>query len=254
VTARTERPSWSEYLECFHATEPGVTDDILQNATRQQVNPYQWLVEPLHEVTRLLDLACGNGPVHRLVRETAWIGADRSPAELGRARQDGARRMIRSEANALPFPSGVFDGFVCSMALMLLDPLETSLAELRRVLRPDATGVITIPGTWPLNPSDLWRYGRLMTSLRLTHLRYPNDRALLRLHRVLDRQGFNVISDQRRRFAYTISDDEAARRFVRSLYLPGVPEARIRHAERITAHRQGHRIGIPLRRVVVKAA
>lgn len=253
MTNQIRPTDWGNYLEGFHARRPGITDDILRSTTRRGISPHRWMVEPVSEVTRLLDLACGNAPLHGLVSEPAWTGVDRSAAELARALQRGARRLIRSDASALPFPAGSFDGFVCSMALMLLQPLDPSLAELRRVLRPGATGVISIPGTWPLTAADLWRYGRIMASLRITHLRYPNDHALLHLRRVMVSHGFGILSDQRRRFAFPVDDDSSGRRFVRSLYLPGVAAARVRSAETAAAHWAGHRIGIPLRRIVVRA-
>ncbi|MGH9304276.1 MAG: class I SAM-dependent methyltransferase [Acidimicrobiales bacterium] len=211
---------------------------------------------PISPSGLVLDLACGSAPVYRVWREVssvAWVGVDRSAAELARARQQGASPLVRADASQLPFSSGVFEVVVCSMAIMLLQPLESVLAEIHRVLRPKGTGVLTLPGSWPLHMSELLRYGRLMVALRRTHLSYPNDRRIVHLARLLRLAGFEVAGDARRRFAYPLADKASARRFVGSLYLPAIPNGREARASRVAERWVGSEIGIPLRRVIVRA-
>lgn len=249
-----DRQSWAGYLQRFHQQRPGITDDILAASTSDGINAYQWLLEPFPDRARLLDIACGNAPLHRLTAPAGWwVGIDRSEAELARAATQGAGPLVRAEASSLPFASHSVEAVACSMALMLVQPIDAALKEMHRVIRPGGLAAMTIPGTWPLTAADLWRYSRLMAVLRLTHLAYPNDRPLRRAGHLLRRHGFDVADDRRRRFIYTPSSAEAARMFVRSLYLPGVPDSRVARAESMAARWAGHPVGIPLRRLVLRA-
>jgi len=140
------------------------------------------------------------------------------------------------------------------MAIMLLQPLDAVLTEIRRVLVTGGIGVFMLPGSRPLRVADLLHYLQLMIAVRRTHLAYPNDRLLIRSEGVFHRAGFELVADERLRFEYTFGDEEATRRFVNSLYLPAVPDARVADASRRAAGWVGERMGIPLRRMMVRAA
>ena len=76
----------SEERTAFHRDQAGITEDVLALAKVDGVTPYQWLCEPLRDVSSLvLDIACGSGPVRRLLGGVDWIGVDRSSDELSRA-------------------------------------------------------------------------------------------------------------------------------------------------------------------------
>jgi hypothetical protein len=147
----------------------------------------------------------------------------------------------------------VFSAVVCSMALMLLQPVEQLLLEVRRMLAHGGTAVFMVPGSRPLKLQDLYRYGRLMVAVRQTHLRYPNDRSLRRLGALLDASDLELVSDERVRFAYMLGDIGSAVRFVDSLYLPGVSQARAARAALAAERWVGSELGVPLRRIIVRA-
>ncbi len=249
---RADEGSWTRYLDEFHAERPGITEDTLARARSGATTPYGWLVEPLGIAGPVLDLACGSAPLLAGRGWTGWVGADLSAAELSRARARGATRLVRADAAGLPIATGSCRQVVCSMAIMVLQPLDAVLGELRRVLHTSGVAALLLPGTLPVTPHDVARYGRLMLAVRRARLTYPNDRLVGRLPDRLGAAGLTVIDDRRRRFALPIADAAMGRLFVRSLYLPDVPPARVEVAAQVAAGWAGSDIGIPLRRLVIR--
>lgn len=249
------RGEWQEYLGAFHARFPGITEEILGASRSGGLDPYGWLLETVPDGSNLLDLACGSAPLLSAGWDGPWVGLDRSAAELELASRDGDRRVVPGDADHLPFGDGSFDVLACSMALMLLDPLHDCLAEVSRVLAPGGLMVVLLPGgPHTLKATDLTRWTLLLWRLRRFRLTYPNDGALAHLDRTLSRSGLTIAGDERRRFAYPMTDRQAARRFVNSLYLPRVGDRRVDAAERLAERWVGSAIGIPLRRVVLVRA
>lgn len=75
-----------------------------------------------------------------------WVGGDVSPAVVAQARGSGADLAV-VDVRALPFATGAFDGVLSTSTLDHFDDpadLTTSLAELRRVLRPGGVLVLTL--------------------------------------------------------------------------------------------------------------
>ncbi|HVA42658.1 MAG TPA: methyltransferase domain-containing protein [Acidimicrobiales bacterium] len=246
---------WRTYLRAFHEERPGITEEILAASTSAGQNSYGWLLELIPQDANLLDLACGSAPLLRAGWRGRWVGADRSPAELDRAIANGGLSVIVADALGLPFDDHSFAAVACSMALMLLEPLDDCLAEVARVLVPGGTVALLLPGgPIPLTGGDLRRWGRLFVALRRTRFEYPNDRAVRQLDETMRRHGLEILTDDRRRFAYPVASRDAASRFVDSLYLPGVPTARAHAARRVANSWVGSEIGIPLRRVLLRAA
>jgi SAM-dependent methyltransferase len=245
-------PSWSGYLDRFHRERPGITEATLARADAGGTNPYQWLLEPAPSTPRLLDLACGNGPVLERYPPAGWVGVDLAPAELALARRRGGVALVRAEAGRLPLAPGSFPAAVCSMAIMILPTLDTVLGEISRVLAPGGTAVLLLPGSWPLTARDLGRYQRLMLALRRTHLGYPNDRALTRLRTRAGAAGLRIVDDRRRRFVMPVRDAADGHLFVRSLYLPDVSDERVAAAAEVAARWAGSDIGVPLRRITLR--
>lgn len=244
--------TWPDYLEWFHHHRPGITTDTLGTAHHNGIDPYQWALEPLGNPPRLIDIACGDAPTFARKPSPGWVGVDMSTAELHRARTRGGQAVVRADATRIPLAPGSAPAVICSMALMVIQPLDAVLAEIRRVLTPDGTAVALLPGGWPLTLRDLYRYAQLMIALRRTHLAYPNDRDLTRLRTHTTRVGLDIVDDRRRRFDLPLPDDSAAERFVASLYLPGVQTDRqVRAATRAARWAPGA-IGIPLRRVILR--
>jgi len=244
---------WDAYLAEFHSDRAGITEDTLGRATDGETDPYTWLLDPLDRATPVLDIACGSAPLHPRTQAGGWIGLDSSAGELAAARRQGDHPLLRADAAGLPIASGSVDAVVCSMALMILRPLDAVLGEIRRVLRTDGIAVAMFPGGRPLTVQDLSRYGRLMISLRRPHLAYPNDRALKHLNHRAQCAGLSVVDDRRRRFQLPLPDAAHGEQFVRSLYLPGVPDRHVAAAARVAAGWAGSSIGLPLRRVVLRS-
>lgn len=247
---------WTEYLDDFHRDRPGITEDILAHARGAdgEDDPYRWLLEPLDGVVPVLDVACGSAPLRNWSAPHGWIGVDRSAGELGRAAASGVELLVRGDAAMLPFATGRFRAVVCSMAIMLLQPFEAAVTELTRVLAPGGVGVLLLPGRRPLTVSDLARYVRLMVLLRRTHLAYPNDRDTARLPAILARAGLEVTSDERRRFVVRFDSPDSVDLFVNSLYLPGVPAARMAAAVASLQGWNDSELGVPLRRIGFRRA
>lgn len=98
---------------------------------------------------RVLDYGCGVGYVCSLFADRGYdvTGIDVSPAALAIARDREPRATFLESPpdGLLPFDDEVFDVVTCLGVLEHIpDPLPV-VAELRRVARPDATGVWVVP-------------------------------------------------------------------------------------------------------------
>lgn len=244
---------WPAYLAAFHHERPGITEDVLTRCTLRTgggPNPYGWLVDGLAPGARTVDLGCGSAPTRPLVAGQ-WIGLDRSSDELARAVAAGAEPLVRGDIARLPLTDASADAVTCSMALMLVDPLDGALAEIRRILRPSGQLRVLLPTRAPLTWGDRGHYVRMFLAGRTT-TSFPPSPLRRRPAEVLARHGFAVTADERTRFALVVSTPDQARRFVDSWYLPGVSaERRARAADR-AARAVPFTIGVPLRRVVAE--
>lgn len=250
---RPQEIDWSELLKTFHARRPGITEDILSRShSTGRLTPYEWVVAPIGAGLKVLDVACGSGPCMDLRRSEPWIGLDQSKEELERARCAGRALLVRGDATVLPFRSDSFDCVVCSMALMLVQPLGHMIDEVNRVLRDGATFIFLIPGRRPLRARDVVRYARLVRRLGRWRLHYPNDRALRDVASRLKESGLEVINDERERFSLQLRTIEDTTQFVQSLYLPNVTSIEMEDAIALAATWQGTEIGIPLRRIIAR--
>jgi SAM-dependent methyltransferase len=140
------------FLQDFHNARPGLTAQVFADLPVQADDGHAWpstyqaLVSRLPtdgSVRSVLDLACGDGYLlsllaQRLGEDVQLSGLDMSPGELAAAQvRLGARALLlRGRAQALPVPDASVDAVSCHLALMLMDDLDTVLAQLRRVLRP----------------------------------------------------------------------------------------------------------------------
>jgi SAM-dependent methyltransferase len=146
---------------------------------------------------RVLELGCGTGEFTRRVASSgaSIVALDLSPELLAKARaRVGAREsvwFIRGNAEILPFPCAHFDAvFGCSVLHHL--NLETTLAEVQRVLRPGGRLTFSEPNLF--NPQVF-----LMFKVRGLRARFgvsPDEMAFSRatITRALQRLGFGQIS------------------------------------------------------------
>jgi SAM-dependent methyltransferase len=249
----TRADSWDAYLADFHAQRPGITEDLLAPAQLPDgTDPYAWLLEGVPDAGRILDLACGSAPLRAALGDR-WVGIDRSAAELARAASLDSSAILRGDATALPFADGSFAAVVCSMALMLIRPIEAATAELIRVLRPGGTLHVLLPTTAPLHWKDRARFARLYATIRAM-AQLPPTAMRRRPGATLARFGFEVVDDRRARFAYPIRNGADADRLVDALYLPGVAPDRIEAGKHRARGWVGSEIGLPLHRIIATPA
>jgi SAM-dependent methyltransferase len=88
---------------------------------------------------RCLDLGCGTGVPTEVVAELGWsvVGIDISADLLGIARGRGLE-VVEAPADALPFEDASFDAAVSFWTHTDIDEFRAALAEVARVLRPEA--------------------------------------------------------------------------------------------------------------------
>ncbi|MDB6169783.1 MAG: methylase [Verrucomicrobia bacterium] len=146
------------------------------------VNPFYFarhgLIETLRPLFReltgeVLDVGCGSKPYRAHIPATQYVGLD---VDNALTRSLGAADVFY-DGKFFPLPDGRFDGVLCSQVLEHVFAPEAFLAEIRRVLRPGGSLLLTVPAMWDEHeqPHDYGRY----TSFGL--------RALL------ERAGFEVI-------------------------------------------------------------
>lgn len=129
----------------------------------------------------VLDVGCGDGAhVIAAARQGARaVGADRSPAMIGAARQRAAEAGLPAEfrvadASALPFADGRFDVVLAVTVLCFVRDAPGALREMARVLAPGGRLVLGELGRWSAwaarrryrarRGSPLWRGARFRTA------------------------------------------------------------------------------------------
>jgi SAM-dependent methyltransferase len=243
---------WAAYLSVFHTEQPGITERVLRRARCAAGDPYDWLGAAVPGTGRVLDVACGSAPLWSHLAGRAYLGVDLSAAELALARQRGAGPLLRASATAVPVADETVDTVVCAMALHVIQPLPAVFAEIGRVLVPGGRLAALVPDRGPLRGADpLWLAG-LMAALGRT-IGYPGDTALRHgLPQLLGAAELHLVDDRRRRFTYRLRTPEDADLLLSSLYLPGLPERRLRVARRWlhTLARAHAKLPVPLRRIL----
>ena len=248
--------TWDRYLASYHTGHPGITERILARARHATAgSPYSWLRAAIPpDPGAVVDVACGSAPLHPLLPDAvSYLGIDRSRAELSYAAGQGRGPLVTADALSLPLPSGSVDVVACSMAVMLLQPIDAALAEVARVLRPGGRFVTMRPVGTPFRPADLRVAGTLVASLRHTP-EMPQRFSGSGLRARLQRAGLRVTSDEALRFVHPLESAADAGCAVEALYLPHVGDDRRRTAAVALARiaRPGRELPIPLRRTVAR--
>lgn len=145
-TRRAESCFWDCYARCYDGLQATI--------------PYRRLVEravacvPPHAGT-LLDAGCGTGnllhAIHRRHPALALHGLDFSAAMLRRAKTKLTNAVLTAGNlnEALPYPTGFFDVVTCINALYAVARPESTVAELRRVLKPGGALIVSSPCAQP---------------------------------------------------------------------------------------------------------
>lgn len=134
------------FLRSFHERYPGITAASMASLTDESgQSSYCVLAQEALAGTvapRVLDLGCGDGvllaQVAKMSPAAQLTGIDLVPAEiaLAKARLSHAVLVCGDITQPLPFPDSAFDVVTAHLVMMLLGPIETTIAQVARVLRP----------------------------------------------------------------------------------------------------------------------
>tara|TARA_B100000989_G_scaffold71442_1_gene50064 strand:- start:427 stop:1347 length:921 start_codon:yes stop_codon:yes gene_type:complete len=149
-----------DHLRTIHQEHTGFTE-ACASSCRDEVgrNSYEWLAElvPNKEGLRVLDLACGSGPLLKILydrnKKMNLKGIDMCPEELALAKSrftNSGVNLIESKAqNLISINDNSIDIVLCHWALTLMDPVTPVLNEVRRVLTSEGRFVALVDG--PMN-------------------------------------------------------------------------------------------------------
>ena len=149
-----------DHLKTVHQEYTGFTEMCASSCRdKNGRNSYEWLAElvPNNERLRVLDLACGSGPLLKILydrnKNLNLNGIDMCPEELALAKTrllNSGTSLFNSKAQNL---SVIFDNSIdivlCHWALTLMDPIAPVLDEVKRVLTSEGRFVALVDG--PMN-------------------------------------------------------------------------------------------------------
>ena len=152
------------HLRTVHQHHAGFTEKCASTCRdKSGYNSYEWLAEivPDIEGTRVLDLACGSGPLLKILHDRnknlKLKGVDMCPEELALAKarmSDDAVDLFKLEAqNLTSIKDNSIDIVLCHWALTLMDPIAPVLNEVRRVLSSNGRFAALINGPMSGAPS-----------------------------------------------------------------------------------------------------
>lgn len=113
---------------------------------------------------RWLEIAAGTGRVTRHLLAALPADGELVATDLNRPMLDEARRRLPddprmrwhiADAQALPFDAGTFDLVACQFGLMFVPDKPLALREMRRVLRPGGTLLLSTWNDLALNPATV---------------------------------------------------------------------------------------------------
>ncbi|MCA0396449.1 MAG: class I SAM-dependent methyltransferase [Bacteroidetes bacterium] len=106
---------------------------------------------------RLIDFGCGRKPYEQLFKVDQYLGVD---VEQSGHDHKNSKVDVFFDGKHLPFDDNSFDSAFCSEVLEHVFEADQTLRELRRVLKPGATVLITVPFCWNEHevPYDFARY------------------------------------------------------------------------------------------------
>ena len=133
------------HLRNIHQNNAGFTEKCASTCRdKAGRNSYEWLAEIVPDIngTRVLDLACGSGPLLKILydrnKNLRLKGVDMCPEELALAKarlSDSTVDLFESKAqNLTTIDDNSIDVVLCHWALTLMDPITPVLNEVRRIL------------------------------------------------------------------------------------------------------------------------
>jgi len=148
------------HLKTVHQNHTGFTEKCA-SACRDKsgLNSYEWLAKIVPDIdgTRVLDLACGSGPLlkilHNQNKNLQLTGVDVSPEELALARSrisdDNVNLYKLRAQNLRAINDNSLDVVLCHWALTLMDPIMPVLNEVNRILSSSGQFAALVDG--PMN-------------------------------------------------------------------------------------------------------
>lgn len=132
------------FLRRFHAEHDGAFPETLTSIGPSSYALLSQFVRECVTPVTVVDLGCGTGRLLEILAECAptgsrLIGVDMVPEQLDRAGERIDRTAIEllcDEAHSLSLPDASVDWVLVHMGLALMLPLEDTLSEIDRVLRP----------------------------------------------------------------------------------------------------------------------
>ena len=152
-----------DHLRIVHQLHTGFTE-VCASSCRDEngLNSYEWLAElvPDNERLRVLDLACGSGPLLKILfdrnKNLNLKGIDMCPEELALAKArlvDSGTSLFESKAQNLSvIDDNSIDTVLCHWALTLMDPITPVLDEVKRVLNNKGQFAALIDGPMNIAP------------------------------------------------------------------------------------------------------
>ncbi|WCM22512.1 class I SAM-dependent methyltransferase [Paraburkholderia bryophila] len=140
------------YLQDFHQRVTGATGaafNDLRARYRQREYPSSYhvlasCVPDLDEAQTVLDLACGDGHLLKLLAEPRRSSLRLTGVDMSQGELDAARAclpadvvLLKERAQQLSIDTGSVDCVLSHMAMMLMDDIDQVLGEIRRVLRSE---------------------------------------------------------------------------------------------------------------------
>ena len=133
------------HLRNIHQNNAGFTEKCASTCRdKAGRNSYEWLAEIVPDIngTRVLDLACGSGPLLKILYDSnknlRLKGVDMCPEELALAKArlpNGVVDLFELKAqNLTTIDDNSIDVVLCHWALTLMDPITPVLNEVRRIL------------------------------------------------------------------------------------------------------------------------
>jgi methionine biosynthesis protein MetW len=148
----------------------------------------------------VLDIGCGNGCISELIsrnnNEVYGVDISDNALEVARSRGIKASR-LDIECEKLPFPDSRFDAVVCAEIIEHIFDTDGFLDEIKRVLKPGASLIITTPNLATLGRRLLLSLGMnphievSLDPLASGHIRYFVKGTLVYL---LQAHGFEVVA------------------------------------------------------------
>tara|TARA_A100001011_G_scaffold324_1_gene408 strand:- start:2773 stop:3693 length:921 start_codon:yes stop_codon:yes gene_type:complete len=152
-----------DHLRIVHQEYTGFTETCASSCRdKTGRNSYEWLAEfvPDNEDLRILDLACGSGPLLKILfdrnKNLDLKGIDMCPEELELAKirlKNTGVNLIESKAqNLTAIADNSIDIVLCHWALTLMDPIAPVLDEVKRVLTAEGKFAALVDGPMSAAP------------------------------------------------------------------------------------------------------